>query len=683
MSASGDGVKVESNKRARIEELRETLNRARDEYYTTDRSFLSDAEYDELFRELEQLEAEEGLSVDAESPTRAIGTRTSGRTGLASVRHRKLMPSLDNALDLDELRDFEERTRRSLGLSVGDKLPMTLEFKFDGLAVELVYRNGELVTGATRGDGYEGEDVTANIRTIERLPKVLDRKLFPNDLYEVRGEVYLEKDEFERINRERAEEDLPLFSNPRNAAAGSLRQLDASITASRRLQFVAYGLDSPEPCDWNTHEEELTRIRVGGFNGAECLLSTANTADIAELYEGWKEKRYSLNFEIDGFVINVDDKQLQQRLGLKVRSPRWAIALKFPPQEQFTRLNAITIQVGRTGVLTPVAELEPVQVGGVVVKRATLHNESEIRRKDIRIGDTVIVRRQGDVIPAVVGVVPERRTGSETEFHFPKRCPVCNGEITKEGGDEIRWRCINPACPAKLHNRVLHFVSRKGFDIQGLGRKLVVRLVDLGMIRSLADVFRLDRRQLAELDRLGELSADNLVSAAEERKTVALDRFVFALGIPNVGEALARDLASHFGSIDRLAAATVPELVEVPDVGEIVAESIVSYFQSIGKSELAELRSVGVRVLEKERIDSPVAGPLSGERVVVTGTLSSMTRDEAHAAILRAGGKVLSAVSKETTLLVAGEKAGSKLKKAEQLGVRVVDEVEFSQLIGS
>jgi DNA ligase (NAD+) len=665
----------------RIEELRATLNRARSEYYTEERSFLSDAEYDEMFRELEQLEAENGLSQDVETPTKAVGARTSGRTGLASIRHRKLMPSLDNALNLEELRAFEDRTRRTLGIGESDRLPFTLEFKFDGLAVELVYRNGKLVTAATRGDGYEGEDVTANILTIDRLPKTLDRKLFPNDSYEVRGEVYLEKDEFERINRERAADRLSLFSNPRNAAAGSLRQLDPAITASRRLQFVAYGLDSPAPCDWNSHSAELARLKVGGFNAAELLLVTEHLAEITNYYESWKERRFSLNFEIDGFVINVDPKALQLQLGLKIRAPRWAIALKFPPQEQFTKLNAITIQVGRTGVLTPVAELQPVRVGGVIVKRATLHNESEIRRKDIRIGDTVIVRRQGDVIPAVVGVVAERRSGEELEFKFPDSCPVCNGEITKEGGEEVRWRCINPICPAKLHNRVLHFVSRKGFDIQGLGRKLVVRLVDLGFIKSLADIFRLNRDRIAELDGLGDLSADNLVSAIGERREIELDRFIFALGIPNVGEALARDLALHFGSIDKLAVATKEQLVEVSDVGEIVADSIIAYFQGAGSMEITELRNAGVLVLEKDRAKEAVDGPLAGERVVVTGTLSGMSRDEAHAAILRAGGKVMSGVSKETTLLIAGEKAGSKLKKAEQLGVRIADETEFRQLL--
>ena len=675
---NGSGPKNE-----RVVELRDQLNRARSEYYTEDRSFLSDAEYDSLYRELETLEAESALTEAqiADSPTRAVGARTSGRTGLASVPHRKLMPSLDNALDLDELIEFDQRTRRTLALNSEEPLSYTLEFKFDGLAVELVYRDQRLVTASTRGDGYEGEDVTANILTISRLPKQLDPALFPNRSYEVRGEVYLEKKEFERINRDREADELPLFSNPRNAAAGSLRQLDVSITASRKLQFVAYGFDSESGPSWESHSAELDLLNRAGFNAAELLCKTHELTEITSAYEKWKEDRYKLPFEIDGFVVNVDEKRFQEKLGLKIRAPRWAIALKFPPQEQFTTLKAITIQVGRTGVLTPVAELEPVAVGGVIVRRATLHNESEIRRKDIKIGDTVIVRRQGDVIPAVVGVVPERRTGGEVEFVFPTSCPVCSGEVEKEGEEEIRWKCVNPSCPAKLNNRVLHFVSRKGLDIQGLGKKLVVRLVDLGLIRSLADIFRLKREQLAELDRLGELSADNIVSAIDAAKEVALDRFIFALGIPNVGESLARELAGHFRKIDLLSVAKPENLTEISDVGEIVAESIVTYFETIGRAELDELRSVGVKVSELSAAEVVADGPLTGQRVVVTGTLQSMTRDEAHEAILKAGGKVLNAVTKETTLLVAGEKAGSKLKKAEQLGVRVVDELEFSTLI--
>ncbi len=657
--------------KARAKELSDKLLNAQVQYYLYDNPEISDDEYDRLFRELEKLESEHPELDSPESPTKKIGAGFSAQT-FAPVKHREPMLSLANALNEEEFQEFISRNESALG----HKIEYFVEYKFDGLAVELVYLNSELVVASTRGDGEVGEDVTANIATLLSVPKTL--KLPINGRVEVRGEVIFELEAFDKLNRERILAGEPQFANPRNAAAGSLRQLDASVTASRPLKFFAYQLlGLPE---LETQLEISKKLALLGFSTQESSFVSAESQEILTSFQQLELEREQLPFEIDGLVVKVNSLKEQEELGFRSRTPRWAVAVKFKAQEGFTKLLDITIQIGRTGVLTPVAELEPVKIAGVIVRRATLHNKDELERKDIRVGDTVVVRRQGDVIPAVVSVITSKRTGAELPYVFPEVCPSCQKPVT-EDPDGVAIRCLNYDCPAQQIERLSHFVSKSAFDIENLGDKTLEQLIESGLLSSPSDIFRLTREQLLKLDRMGEKSVDNLFRSIEERKTITLNRFIYALGIRHVGEQTAKELARSFGNISSLQVATVEELLKVSDVGPKVAESISSFFlHPVNKKLIEELLSLGLTVKEQEQT-SISEGVFKGATIVLTGTLKSMTRQAAVEIIESLGGKVASSVSKKTSFVVYGEEAGSKLEQAKKLNIEVKSEQEFCSLL--
>ncbi|MFZ5540172.1 MAG: NAD-dependent DNA ligase LigA, partial [Pseudomonadota bacterium] len=621
--------------------------------------------------------------VTPDSPTQRVGGPP--RADMREVRHAVPMLSLNNALTEEEAIAFDQRVREALAKAnlVHGDVEYACELKFDGLAINLRYENGLLVEAATRGDGTVGEDVTPNVRTIRSVPLRLHAAR-PPAVLEARGEVLMFRRDFERLNeRQRARGDKE-FANPRNAAAGSLRQLDPKITAERRLHFFAYGLgelrgvDEPEThwaaLDWLASLGLPVNDERAVVRGAEGLLG---------FYREALRKRAALPYDIDGVVYKVNSYALQRVLGYVSRAPRFAIAHKFPAQEATTQVLDIEVQVGRTGALTPVARLAPVQVGGVTVTSATLHNEDEIRRKDVRIGDTVIVRRAGDVIPEVVAVVRERRPAHTRPFRMPTKCPVC-GSAVERPADEAIARCTGGLyCPAQRKQALRHFAGRRALDIEGLGEKLIDQLVDAGLVRTAADLFGLDLKTLAGLERMGEKSAANLLAALDKARHTTLERFIYALGIRHVGESTARDLARHFGSLDALMAADEAALLEVPDVGPVVAASIVRFFAEPHNREvIAQLRAAGVRWREGPAAKRAAAGPLAGKTFVLTGTLPTWTRDEAKERIEAAGGKVAGSVSKKTDYVVAGAEPGSKLEKARELGVAVIDEEGLRRLLG-
>ena len=662
----------------RIKELSLLIEEANRNYYELDNPTLSDAAYDQLFRELRDLEAKHPSLASPDSPTKRVGAKKKAVSPFAPVAHREPMLSLDNALDAAEARAFDLRVRKLLG-SKEKELRYFCEYKFDGLALELVYEGAELQVSSTRGDGYTGEDVTQNVRTIKNVPHRLKKtgRSLPRTI-EVRGEVVLAVADFLRLNEERLAEGLSPFANPRNAAAGSLRQLDAQVTAKRPLQFFAYGIASEGDLRITTQAQVLELLQELGFAVQQETELCPGIDDVIDYYEGVQEKRDELPFEIDGVVVKVNSTAMQGDLGMRARSPRWATALKFPPREEFTRLLDITVQVGRTGTLTPVAELEPVNVGGVVVKRATLHNQREIDRKDIRIGDTVVVRRQGDVIPAVVAVVTTKRTGKERKFHLPDKCPVCGSEARPENEEDVAIRCTNPNCPAKIGEQLRHFVSRAAFDIDTLGEKLIENLVREGRVKNIADILTLTEEELARRERMGKKSAANLIAAIEKSKKIAFPRFVYALGIRHVGERTAQLLAQSSGSLERLMAMKADELDELRDIGPKVAQTIAEFFENKEvRKTIALLLERGVVIEYRAPAQKKAGGAFAGEIVVLTGTLESMTREEAKEKIEAQGGEAGATVTKGTTLIVAGEKAGSKLKKAEELNIPVIDEAEF------
>ncbi|HQH26263.1 MAG TPA: NAD-dependent DNA ligase LigA, partial [Oligoflexia bacterium] len=645
----------------RLEELYALISEANERYYGADSPTISDAEYDTLFRELIQLEKRFPDLVRQDSPAKRVGSGAKA-AAFNPVRHRRPMLSLDNALNEEEALDFDRRIRKLLNAQ--DNVNYLCEYKFDGLAVELVYENGELMLASTRGDGETGEDVTANVRTIANVPQQLRQVPWLPKTFEVRGEVLLAVESFKRLNEERVARGAPAFANPRNAAAGSLRQLDWRVTASRPLEFFAYGAASETPLPAGGQSGLLRCLKELGFAVQHDALVAAGMDAILRRYRELEKERDKLPYEIDGVVVKVDSFQQQDQLGLRSRSPRWAVALKFAPREAFTALLDITVQVGRTGTLTPVAELEPVNIGGVVVKRATLHNQEEIDRKDIRIGDTVVVRRQGDVIPAIVAVVTAKRTGRESKFQFPVKCPVCGGPAARENEEDAAVRCINLHCPAKLGERLKHFVSRGAFDIDTIGEKLIDQLVEAGRLKSPADIFTLTFEEIAALERKGKKSAANLIAAIEKSRRIPFHRFIYALGIRHVGERTAKALAEASGSLEELMAMSPGQLQEIGDIGPKVSEAIRGFFSDEDECRtLRRMLELGVEI-EYAALGRLTAGGASfaGELVVLTGILASMTREEAGARIEAEGGKVLSAVSKQTTLVIAGEKAGSKLK---------------------
>lgn len=633
---------------------------------------MSDAQYDRLLRELITFEQEHPDLADPASPTQRVGS--SAASSFAPHTHLRPMLSLANAMDEEELRAFDRRVSKLAGRSP----TYCVELKIDGLAVALIYRDGALMVGATRGDGRVGEDVTHNLRTVKSIPlRLRDAPA----LLEMRGEVYMRKSDFERLNARRVEAGQPPFANPRNAASGGVRQLDPRLTAERSLSFFGYALGEvvPEPAI-ATQYDALTFARERGFAVNPHIARAADIDEVVAYCRTWEAKRDGLDYEIDGVVVKVDELALQTKLGSVGKDPRWATAYKFRAREAQTRLNDIAVSVGRTGTLNPYAVLEPVQIGGVTVRNATLHNEADIHRKDVRIGDIVIVRRAGDVIPEVVGPVLERRTKKLPVYQLPRTCPVCNAAVD-QGEDEAMARCTNAACPAQQRERVRHFASRGAMDIEGVGDVLAAQLVDLAIVHDVSDIYHLTSAQLESVPRLGEKSIANVLTAIEGSKSRGLARVLFGLGIRHVGQKQGELLATHFGTIDAIARASLDELRDVEGVGEVVAQSIVLFFeQSANRAVVDRLGKAGVK-LDAPKRKIATSGPLVGKTVVLTGTLPTWSREDASAAIVAAGGKVTGSVSKKTDFVVAGEEAGSKLTKAESLGITILDEAALRKLL--
>jgi DNA ligase (NAD+) len=676
---------------ARAAELRAQLHHHAHRYYTLDDPEIPDAEYDKLFRDLQTIEAAHPELLTSDSPTQRVGGRVLEM--FTPVRHAVPMLSINTETDTEPsgARNFDTRVRRALGLTEAEPpVDYVAELKFDGLAMSLRYESGVLVQAATRGDGEVGEDVTTNIRTIQQVPLRL-----PPDVpavLEVRGEVYMRRDQFEALNeKQRAKiaagaKGEKTFVNPRNAAAGAVRQLDSGIAAQRPLSFFAYGLGEVTPPEqggpvFATHFEMLMQLKAWGFPVAAQTTLATGADELVAFHQRIGQARDQLPYDIDGVVYKVNAFPLQKQLGFVTREPRWAVAHKYPAQEQLTTVLAIDVQVGRTGKLTPVAKLAPVFVGGVTVTNATLHNEDEARRKDVRVGDTVVVRRAGDVIPEVVSVLVDKRVGEPTPFTMPRCCPVCGSEAVREEG-EVDFRCSGGLfCAAQRKQAILHFAQRRAVEVEGLGDKLVEQLVDTGVVKTLPDLYRLGFTALAGLERMADKSARNIVDALEKSKRTTLPRFLFGLGIRHVGEATAKELARHFGQLDRIMDASVEAFSEVSDVGPVVAQSIHTFFEQPHNREVVEqLRACGLTWEEGEPAER-APQPLAGKTFVLTGTFPTLSRDQAKDLLEAAGAKVAGSVSKKTDYVVAGAEAGSKLEKAQSLGVAVIDEAQMLALL--
>jgi len=664
--------------RQRIERLRAEIERHNYRYHVLDDPEVPDAEYDRLMAELRALEQRHPEFVVPESPTQRVGAAPVSE--FAEVRHHLPMLSLDNAFTNEDVESFDRRVRERLETE-GD-VGYSCTPKLDGLAVSLTYRSGILALGATRGDGTVGEDVTHNIRTIETVPLRLNGRGWP-ELLEARGEVYMSKAGFDEMNRRAAEKGEKVFVNPRNAAAGSLRQLDPRLTASRPLEICFYGAGRVEGKALpGRHSEELQALRGWGLRTSPEARIVEGVAGLLGYYEEIGKRRSSLPYQIDGVVYKVDSVELQRKLGFVARAPRWAIAHKYPAEEEMTVVRAIEWQVGRTGALTPVARLKPVFVGGATVSNATLHNFDELQRKDVRVGDLVIIRRAGDVIPEVVRVIRERRPSRTSPVRLPQECPVCGSEVEREEGEAVA-RCTGTlTCPAQLKESLRHFASRRALDIEGLGSKLIDQLVDSGLVRNPADLYKLSAQQLAGLDRMGERSAANVVEALKRSQQTTFARFLYAMGIRDVGEATAVALARQFRALDALRRSSVGQIEEVPDIGPITAAHVRAFFGERRNAKVIDaLMRQGMRWPEIQGA-SMEGRPLSGKTFVLTGKLTSMSRDEAGDRIRELGGTVAGSVSKNTDCVVAGDDAGSKLRKAMQLGIRIIDEEEFLRLVG-
>ncbi len=659
--------------RQEVERLRQEIERHNHRYYVLDDPEVSDAEYDALFRRLQALEAEHPELASADSPTQRVGAAPLDR--FETVRHRLPMLSLTNVTSSEEMAEFDARIRKFLGR---ERIEYVGEPKIDGVAVELVYEDGVLVTGSTRGDGTVGENVTPNIRTIRSVPLRLQASAHPlPELLEVRGEVYLPLDAFRRVNREREEAGQPVFANPRNSAAGSLKQLDPRVTASRPLDLVCHGTGEIRGARFATHWDALQALASWGLKPVPRSQPCASLADVAAFFAGLDAERDALPYEIDGLVVKVNDVGLQRRLGEVSRAPRWAVAWKFKPRQATTRVHNIFPSVGRTGVLTPIAELDPVQVGGVTIRNASLHNMDEVERKDVRVGDTVLLERAGDVIPYVVKVVTPPGTRRGRRFHMPETCPVCGAQVVRAEG-EVAYRCIGLSCPAQLKQSLRFFAARGAMDVEGLGEKLADQLVERGLVQDVADVYRVDADTLASLERMGKKSATNLVAQIERSKTTTLPRLLVALGIRQVGEATAKALAEHFGTLEALLDADEPALQEVRDVGPEVAASIRRFFgERQNRRVIDKLLAAGVKAAAVVR----AKGPLEGKKFVLTGGLEGLTRPEAQRRIEALGGRVVTSVSKETDFVVVGADPGRKLAKAEKLGIPTLDEDAFVRLL--
>jgi DNA ligase (NAD+) len=660
----------------RIEQLREQLNYHNHLYYVLDSPEISDAEYDRLFDELLALEEKYPELVASDSPTQRVGAPP--LEAFETVTHSLPMLSLNKATSEAQFLDFH---RRVLELTeVGEeKIRYTVEPKFDGLAVELVYTDGLFTVGSTRGDGVVGEEVTLNLRTIKSVPLRLMGKPLPG-LIEVRGEVIINKADFERLNKRRKETEEPLFANPRNAAAGSVRQLDSKVTSNRPLNMFAYGIGRVEGKALTNHWDTHRYLQKLGFKTSRYLQPCESAEQVKAYYEKILNMRNELPYEIDGIVIKVDEFALQEKMGELSRSPRWAVAWKFPAQQENTKIRDIIVSVGRTGALTPVAVLEPVRVGGVEVSRASLHNEDELKKKDVRIGDTVVIQRAGDVIPEVVKVVESKRTGEEKRFTMPAQCPVCGSKALRPEGEAIH-RCTGIACPAQIKENLAHFVSKGAMDMDGLGRKFLEQMVDKEIIQDQADLYFLKKEDLMKMERMGDKLAENLLSAINKSRHPTLANLIYALGIRNVGEHLASVLAKHFRSIDNLAKQNIEDLTMVHEIGPIVAESITNFFRNDRNMKVLEkLKRGGVKFpIEEAEVEKEES--LAGKTFVLTGSLASFSRDEARKIIEELGGRVSSSVSKETDFVIVGKDPGSKYDKARSLGVTTMDENEFKKMI--
>jgi DNA ligase (NAD+) len=658
---------------SRAESLREQIEEANYRYYVLDDPQITDAEFDALLRELIEIEDAHSELRTPDSPTQRVGAIASER--FAPFEHARPMLSLANAVTPEELTAFDERARKVAG---GD-VAYVCELKIDGLAIALDYRDGSLTRGGTRGDGRVGEDVTANLRTVKTIPLRLRPSVRDLQFVEARGEVYLRKSDFERLNAARERDGLPIFANPRNAASGGVRQLDPALTAKRRLSFFAYQLVSGDE-GVQTQWQALTRLESLGFPVNPNVSRAERLADVLEYCREWEERRDELDYEIDGVVVKVDDFALQERLGVVARDPRWAIAFKFKPREARTKLLDIAVSVGRTGTLNPNAVLKPVQIGGVTVKSATLHNADYIKNNDIRIGDTVLVTRAGDVIPRVVGPVSNERNGKERRFKMPGRCPVCGADVDHPPGEAMS-RCTNAACRAQVYERVRHFASRGAMDIEGVGDVMAQQLTELGLVSDIADIYKLDRAALEQVPRMGPKSIDNLLRNVELSKARGLARLLYGLGIRFVGTQTAQILAGDYGTIEAIAQAGEESLQRSEGIGPEVAASVALFFKQKANGEMiARLARAGVDMTAPKR-PRVADGPLAGKTFVLTGTLPNLTREEATQLILAAGGKVTGSVSQKTSYVLAGSDPGSKLAKAEKLGVAVVDEDQLRRLL--
>ena len=668
--------------RDRVEKLRRDIEYHNYRYYVLDSPVISDSEFDGMFRELQELEDRYPELQSQNSPTQRIGKEPS-----ESFRHRSHtlpMSSLDNAFDLTEWESYVQRIRKMLP---GEEIEFWVDPKLDGLAVEAIFENGVFQTAITRGDGYTGEDVTANMRTVRNMPLQLFETDFLPAYLEVRGEVVIYEEHFEELNRLQREQNRKPFANPRNAAAGSLRQLDPKITAQRPLRYIIYGIGSVSGGEtediWTTQAEIIRGLEKLGLSVNPDSRLCRNAKEVEEYYQKLVEKRREFPYEIDGVVSKVNSLEQQNRLGSTARAPRWALAIKFESMQVETVLQDIQVQVGRIGTLTPVAKLEPVSVGGVTISRATLHNEDEIRSKDLKIGDRVIVQRAGDVIPEVVRPLPEKRDGREREFYFPENCPVCGSKVSRLQG-EAAYRCLNLSCPAILLQSLIHFVSKTGLDIDGIGHKWIETWVEKGMVQSPADLFKLQKEDLLPLERMGPKQADNMLNALEEAKNRAtLDKFISALGIRLIGEETSKLLAKHYRDMDELSRASKEGLQQIEDIGPEIAESIQSFFQNPRNRELLEdFKQVGLWPIS-EHVQKEVESdlPLKEKKFIFTGRLQNLTRSRAKERVEQAGGHVVSAVSKNVDYVVIGEDPGSKYNKARELGVEIIDEEQFLELL--
>ncbi|OGD38695.1 MAG: DNA ligase (NAD(+)) LigA [Candidatus Aminicenantes bacterium RBG_19FT_COMBO_58_17] len=654
----------------RIPKLRQEIEHHEKKYYVDNDPQISDFEFDQLVRELQDLERRFPDLITPESPTQRVGEKPV--EGFPTVSHRLPMLSLDNCYTVEELRDFEGRIRKLLP---EETIEYVAELKIDGLSTSILYRGGKYVQALTRGDGLRGDDVSANIKTIHSLPLVIDDRRG----IEVRGEVYLPFESFRQINREQENQGKPPFANPRNAASGSIRLLDSKEVGRRRLDAFIYYIYVDDR-EWPTQWEGLNKLKQEGFKTNPHSRHCRTLQEVIDYWEEWREKRDGLDYDVDGIVVKVNSAEQRATLGTTAKSPRWAISFKFPARQATTKILAIRVQVGRTGALTPVADLEPVRLSGTTITRSTLHNEDEVRRKDIRVGDWVLIERSGDVIPKVVAVMKERRTGKEKKFAFPDHCPACGSETFRPEGEVIS-RCTNPSCPARLRESLLHFASRRAMNIEGLGDSLVDQLLEKKLVRAIPDIYSLRYDDLVSLERMGPKSSENLLDEIEKSKSRDLAALAFALGIRHVGERLAQTLAGHFRTLDALAEASAEQLTEVEDIGPKVAESIVFFFrQPENFALIGKLKEAGLNF--ETRVSRRIAQPLAGKIFVLTGTLASLERDEAKEVIENLGGKVTSSVSPKTDYLVIGESPGSKLDKAHKLNIAILNEQEFLKLVG-